>query len=134
MNFFVGKIKGADSLSSIIPHSPQSTSSIWGLNRRAKDFSKLNNLISRHYLPESLEMLEQCGFLGLSGLSVIAFMQGDEALLNLSSPCWLCSCDKFFVQPSEIEGLPSLIRCESCRANQGAVPSFKQLSLFGGAK
>jgi hypothetical protein len=35
---------------------------------------------------------------------------------------------------SEIEGLPSLIRCESCRANQGAVPQVEQLSLFGGAK
>ncbi|MGB3205310.1 MAG: hypothetical protein WBB28_09995 [Crinalium sp.] len=75
MNFFVGKIKGADTLSSIIPHSPQSTSSIWGLNRRAKDFSKLNNLISRHYLTDSLKDFEQCRFLGESGLSAIAFLQ-----------------------------------------------------------
>lgn len=77
--FFAGKTNFSAALSPIIPQSTESTPCIWGLNRRLEDFSKLNNLITHHHLTETLEMLEQSGFWGESGLSVIAFLQEEGA-------------------------------------------------------
>lgn len=47
-------------------------------------------------------------------------------MISLSPVCWLCGHDIDVIQQSEILGLPDLIRCSSCNANQGAVKALNQ--------
>ncbi|MGB3206464.1 MAG: hypothetical protein WBB28_15870 [Crinalium sp.] len=41
--------------------------------------------------------------------------------------CWLCNGSRGIIAPSETPSLPSLIRCSSCNANQGAVKDLNQI-------
>jgi hypothetical protein len=57
------------------------------------------------------------------------FRWGCAMKVQLQNPCWLCGKKTGRIQPSEIQNLPSLLRCENCNANQGAIAKDKQLDV-----